>query len=56
VARAIGESRVLRVIDSVVPPQTARLFASFREVLDREGFPRVFEGLQAEPIAPIAPP
>lgn len=56
VARAIGESRVLRVIDTVVPPQTARLFAGFREVLDREGFPRVFEGLEAEPIAPVAPP
>ena len=44
-ARAIGESRVLRTIDTVVPPQTSRLFAGFREVLDREGFPRVFEGL-----------
>jgi S1-C subfamily serine protease len=55
-ARAIGESRVLRAIDTVVPPQTSRLFAGFREVLDREGFPRVFEGIQAEPIAPVAPP
>lgn len=55
-ARAIGESRVLRVIDTVVPPQTARLFAGFREVLDREGFPRVFEGLEAERIAPVEPP
>ena len=56
IARAIGESRVLRTIDSVVPPETSRLFASFREVLDREGFPRVFDGLEAERIAPIAPP
>ena len=55
-ARAIGESRVLRAIDTVVPPQTSRLFAGFREVLDREGFPRVFEGLQAEPIAPVEAP
>jgi S1-C subfamily serine protease len=55
-ARAIGESRVLGVIDTVVPPQTARLFAGFREVLDREGFPRVFEGLEAEQIAPAEPP
>jgi S1-C subfamily serine protease len=55
-ARAIGESRVLRVIDGVVPPETSRLFAGFREVLDREGFPRVFEGLEAEPIAPVEPP
>jgi S1-C subfamily serine protease len=56
VARAIGESRVLRVIDGVVPPQTSRLFAGFREVLDREGFPRVFEGLGSERITPVAPP
>ena len=55
-ARAIGESRVLRTIDAVVPPETARLFAGFREVLDREGFPRVFEGLEAEPIAPVEAP
>jgi S1-C subfamily serine protease len=56
IAKAIGESRVLRVIDDVVPPGTSRLFAGFREVLDREGFPRVFNGLEAERIAPVAPP
>jgi S1-C subfamily serine protease len=56
IAKAIGESRVLRTIDRIVPPGTSRLFAGFREVLDREGFPRVFDGLQTEPIAPIAPP
>ena len=54
-----GDRRVPRrcaTIDRVVPPQTARLFAGFREVLDREGFPRVFEGFEAEPIPPVAPP
>ncbi len=55
IAKAIGESRVLRTIDAVVPPQTSRLFAGFRDVLDREGFPRVFDGLQAERITPVAP-
>ena len=55
-ARSIGQSRILGAIDSVVPPDTARLFAGFRGVLDREGFPRVFEGVGAEPIAPITPP
>jgi S1-C subfamily serine protease len=55
-ARAIGSSRVISTIDRFVPPQTARLFAGFQSVLDREGFPRVFEGVRAEPIAPIAPP
>ncbi|HET7276906.1 MAG TPA: MarP family serine protease [Dermatophilaceae bacterium] len=56
VAKAVGESRVLRAIDAVVPPQTSKLFAGFRRALDREGFPRVFEGLQAEPIRPVDPP
>jgi S1-C subfamily serine protease len=54
--RAIGTSRILSTIDRVVPPQTARLFAGFQSVLDREGFPRVFEGVRPEPIAPIAAP
>ncbi|KQU65354.1 hypothetical protein ASD62_09620 [Phycicoccus sp. Root563] len=56
IAKAIGESKVLSTIDSVVPPGTSRLFAGFREVLDREGFPRVFDGLEAERIAPVDPP
>jgi S1-C subfamily serine protease len=54
--QAIGSSRIVSTIDRFVPPQTARLFAGFQSILDREGFPRVFEGVRAEPIAPIAPP
>jgi len=55
-ARAIGTSRIISTIDRLVPAQTGRLFAGFQSVLDREGFPRVFDGVRAEPIAPIAPP
>jgi S1-C subfamily serine protease len=55
-AKAIGGSRIVQTIDRFVPSQTAGLFAGFRSVLDRGGFPRVFEGVQAEPIAPVAPP
>ncbi len=55
-ARAIGESQVLRTIDKAVPPATGQLFAGFRSMLDRNGFPRVFEGLAPEPIMPVAPP
>jgi S1-C subfamily serine protease len=55
-ARGIGGSRIVQTIDRFVPAQTAQLFAGFRSVLDREGFPKVFEGLQSEPIAPVAPP
>ena len=56
VARTIGESRVLAVVDALVPPQTGALFAGFRQVLDRGGFPRVFEGLTTEPIIAVDPP
>jgi S1-C subfamily serine protease len=55
-AKAIGGSRIVQTVDRLVPPQTARLFAGFRSVLDREGFPRVFQGVQTEPIAPVTPP
>ncbi len=55
-AKAIGESQVLRAIDRVVPAETGRLFAGFRSMLDNNGFPRVFEGLAPEPIMPVAPP
>ncbi len=55
-AKAIGESQVLRTIDRVVPAETGRLFAGFRTMLDRNGFPKVFEGLAPEPIMPVAPP
>ncbi len=55
-AKAIGTSRVISTIDRLVPAQTGRLFAGFQSVLSQEGFPRVFDGVRAEPIAPIAPP
>ena len=55
-ARAIGSSRILQTIDRAVPAQTTQLFAGFRALLDREGFPRVFDGVQVEPIPPVASP
>jgi S1-C subfamily serine protease len=55
-AKAIGSSRVVQTIDRFVPPQTTRVFAGLSSVLVREGFPRVFDGVRAEPIAPISPP
>jgi S1-C subfamily serine protease len=55
-AKAVGTSRIISTIDRFVPAQTGRLFAGFQSVLDREGFPRVFDGVRAEPIAPISPP
>jgi S1-C subfamily serine protease len=55
-ARAIGSSRILQTIDRAVPVQTTQLFAGFRALLDREGFPRVFDGVQVEPIPSVASP
>ena len=55
-ARASGSSRILQTIDRAVPAQTTQLFAGFRALLDREGFPRVFDGVQVEPIPSVASP
>ncbi|AKT52535.1 hypothetical protein ADJ73_02530 [Arsenicicoccus sp. oral taxon 190] len=56
VARTVAGSRVLRGIDAVMPAQVGRVFAGFRSQLEASDFPRVFEGLGAEPIAPAQPP
>jgi S1-C subfamily serine protease len=55
-SRAIGQSRIVAAIDEVVPASSGRVFTGFRDLLDAEGFPRVFEGFGAERIRPVAPP
>jgi S1-C subfamily serine protease len=55
-SRAIGQSRIVSAIDSVVPASSGRVFSGFRNLLDAEGFPRVFEGFGAERILPVQPP
>jgi S1-C subfamily serine protease len=55
-ARAVASSKVVAVIDDVVPPQADDLFAGFRSVVEAQDFPRVFAGLTQEPIAPVEPP
>jgi S1-C subfamily serine protease len=55
-SRAIGQSRIVAAIDEVVPASSGRVFTGFRNLLDAEGFPRVFEGFGAERIRPVAPP
>ncbi|XVX20859.1 MarP family serine protease [Actinomycetota bacterium] len=54
--RAVSDSTVLSTIDRVVPSGTSRIFAGVRDVLDREGFPRVFDTIRQEPIVPVDPP
>lgn len=56
IARAIATSKVVAAVDSVVPPQTGRLFADFRRVVEGQAFPRVFAGLAPEQILPVEAP
>ncbi|GAA5030523.1 MarP family serine protease [Terrabacter aeriphilus] len=55
-SRAMAESRVLRVVDAIVPEQTGQVFSSFRGFLSSQGFPQVFGGLSPEPITPVQDP
>jgi S1-C subfamily serine protease len=55
-SRAVSQSKVVGLLDSVLPPAGARVFAGFRNLLDAEGFPRVFQGFGPERIRPVEPP
>jgi len=52
----VRESRVLLAVDRVMPDRASTLFTSFRDVLDRNGFPQVFSGIGAERILPVPTP
>jgi S1-C subfamily serine protease len=43
-------------LDDLIPARAAELFTGFRSLLDRGGFPKVFESLGPERILPIDPP
>jgi S1-C subfamily serine protease len=43
-------------VDTLMPSAATRLVDRVTEALDREGFPRVFEGLGPEPIRPVPAP
>ena len=55
-SRAMADSTVMRVVNSVVPEQTGQVFAGFRGFLTSNGFPQVFGGLVPEPITPVQDP
>ncbi len=52
----LARSAVVTALDEVVPSSAGRLVDEVTQALDRGGFPRVFEGLGPEPIAPVPPP
>ena len=56
VVQAVTGSRVVGALDGVVPVSTGSLLSSFWAAAQANGFPRVFTGLDAEPIAPVAAP
>ena len=56
ISRQISDSRVITAMDDVVPDQAHTLFSSFRRVLDDNGLPTVFGGLDPERIRPVDPP
>jgi len=55
-ARAVADSRVLTVIDRVMPDRLIGLANTFRGVVAGTSFPRVFAGVGREDITPVAPP
>lgn len=55
-AQVVGGSRVLQGIDRAMPASADHALADTRRALDGAGFPRVFSGLQSEPIRPVDPP
>lgn len=52
----VARSAVVTAVDELVPPSAGRLVDEVTRALDRGGFPRVFEGLGPEPIAPVEAP
>jgi S1-C subfamily serine protease len=55
-ARQVRRSAVLTTIDSLMPDQARAWFASFRRLVDNNGFPEVFGGIAPERVRPVAPP
>lgn len=56
VAQVVANSRVLPEIDRAMPPAADRALADTRRTLNRADFPRVFSGLQKEPVRSVEPP
>lgn len=53
VARVVGSSRVLAAVENASPVTSADVLDRAHSVFDAYDFPRVFEGVTAEPITPV---
>ncbi|MCY7364203.1 MAG: MarP family serine protease [Frankiaceae bacterium] len=49
-------SVVIRTVDGLVPDGGQRLFTEFRQLVDEQGFPEVFDGLDPTRVQPVDPP
>lgn len=49
-------SVVIRTVDGLVPDGGRRLFAEFRQLVDEQGFPEVFDGLDPTRVQVVDPP
>lgn len=49
-------SVVIRTVDDLVPDGGRRLFTEFRELVDEQGFPEVFDGLDPTRVQSVDPP
>ena len=55
-ASQVRRSQVLDVVDKAVPGGAKGLFASFRRLIDDQGFPEVFGDLVPTQVRPVDPP
>jgi S1-C subfamily serine protease len=55
-AAQVRGSVVIGAVDDVIPPSGRRFFNSFRSLIDRNGFPEVFEDLRRAPGENVDPP
>lgn len=55
-ARQVRNSQVLTTVDALMPDAARSWFASFRRLVDQNGFPEVFAGLGGERIISTDPP
>jgi S1-C subfamily serine protease len=53
---AVSSSKVLGVVDALVPSQLNGVATKFRQTVSDSGFPRVFAGVTAEQILPVPAP
>lgn len=49
-------SAVIGTVDELVPDGGRRLFTEFRQLIDEQGFPEVFDGLDPTQVQPVDPP